>query len=132
MEQHITTSPSSNTWVKFEDSDEVTKLTRDCQSGSCSGLQLPSYSCSPLSTDVRSENVKRHSMESDSPTLVPQSVAFKAQIKDSKSYSTNYSRYSAFDCLRFGVDKSNQFGWSRYLLGKKTKAEDAHLHPWEF
>ena len=110
MEQHITTSPSSNTWVQFEDSDEVMELTKDHQLGSSSGSQISSYT---------------NSVESDLPTLIPQAVAFKAHMKDSKSYSTNinnfmnYSRYSAFDSLRFGVDNINQFGWSRYLLGEE-------------
>ena len=31
----------------------------------------------------------------------------------------NSNRYSAFDCLRFGLDKNTQMGWSTYLLGER-------------
>ena len=115
MEQHITTSPSSNTWIKFEGSDEGLESNKDRQLGSSSGSHISSYS---------------HSVESDSPTLIPQAVAFKAHMKDSKSYPNinnfmNYSRYSAFDSLRFGQDNINQFGWRRNLVGEEEGTNES-------
>ena len=103
MEQHITNYPSSNTWVKFEDSDTVIESQM-------------SYSCSPSSSDVRIENVNKLAF----PAMIPQSVNIKTPMKDRKSYpNNNHSRYSAFDCLRFGVNKNN-LGWSSYLLGEEA------------
>jgi hypothetical protein len=97
MEQIIRNSPSSNTWVKFEDSDEV----RDTTSSPCSSSFMK----------VRNEHKDSLSTE-----LIQQDAAEFSSLSFKRNSFPNRSRYAAFDSLRFGLNKNSQMGWSSYLL----------------
>ena len=104
MEQQFRNSPSSSTWVKFEDSDEVLEPTNGTQ------IARKNLECSPSSIDFRDEH--RDLLTRPNKVQSEDFFSFKR-----KSFP-NRSRYSAFDCLRFGLDKDRQMGWSRHLLGE--------------
>ena len=97
MERIIRNSPSSNTWVKFEDSDEV----RDTTSSPCSSSFMK----------VRNEHKDSLSTE-----LIQQDAAEFSSLSFKRNSFPNRSRYAAFDSLRFGLNKNSQMGWSSYLL----------------
>ena len=118
MEQIIRNSPSSNIWVKFEDSDEV----RDTTSSPCSSsfMNVRNEHVDSLST----ESIQKDATESsqDQQEILPESDANKSDLENFSSLSfirnsfPNRSRYAAFDSLRFGSNKNSQMGWSSYLL----------------
>merc|ERR1711892_709688 len=100
MEQQFRNSPSSGPWVKFEDSDEVLEERR---------IETKNLQCSPSSRDVRDEH--RDIL------LTGSNQNFGISSFKRNSFP-NKSRYSASDCLRFGLDKNRQMGWSRQLMGE--------------
>ena len=108
MKQSAKNCPSSNNWVKFEDSEQV-------------GETSTSNSCSP---SPRDENEIKVSFSGSKSAVILQPV--KTQAKEHKTYpdySHTHSRYSAFDPLRFGVSKTSQIGWSSHLLGEEGKVD---------
>jgi hypothetical protein len=103
MEQ---TCPSSNNWVKFEDSDQVTH-------------------------PAVSSNIKKPLNPGPAGVVLTPQLLHKSQLsEDGKHFqkkninTSHHSRYSAFDQLRLGVMASTELGWSSYLLDKQGK-EDA-------
>jgi hypothetical protein len=116
-------SPSSNTWVKFEDSDEVRETTNAPFSSSF--INVRNEHKESLSTESIQRVAKEYSQDQqEMHFLIPQSDARKSDIEDNSSLSfkrngfPNRSRYAAFDFLRFGRDKNTHMGWSTYLLGE--------------
>ena len=104
MEQHKTNCPSSNNWVKFEDSDHVTNLHSPYSSNKGAKKAAPSAS--------------------DILILTPQCVFKPAQDQENNPKNIkNYSRYSVFDHLRFGANRKSELGWSRHLLEKPHNVE---------
>ena len=108
MKESATNCPSTNNWVKFEDSEQV-------------GETSTSNSCSP---SPRDENEIKVSFSGSKSVVILQPV--KTQAKEQKTYhdySHTHSRYSAFNSLRFGVSKTSQMGWSSHLLGEEGKVD---------
>eukprot|EP00091_Calanus_sinicus_P004058 TRINITY_DN14252_c0_g1_i1.p1 TRINITY_DN14252_c0_g1~~TRINITY_DN14252_c0_g1_i1.p1 ORF type:complete len:115 (+),score=29.02 TRINITY_DN14252_c0_g1_i1:83-427(+) len=106
MKQNTTNCPSSNNWVKFEDIEQVSE-----SSSSNSASPLPMV-----------ENAIQASYSGSKLAVILQPV--KTHAKEPKIHSVyTHSRYAAFDSLRVEVSKSNQMGWSSYLLGEEGKAD---------
>ena len=123
MERIIRNSPSSNTWVKFEDSDEVKEKANAPCSSSLINVRNE-HKDSLLTKSIQRVGEKFSQDHQDMHFLIPQSDARKREMEDYNSLSfkrnsfPNRSRYAAFDFLRFGLDKNSQMGWSSYLLGE--------------
>ena len=97
MDQIYNNSPSSNSWIKFEETDEVlvTKESRRRQTvNQIDGVLLPTAPASHLP--------------------LPSSFEGKGSFEPSGE-----NRYSAFDSLRFGSHKESDLGWSSYLLNSQ-------------
>ena len=107
MEHKFRNSPSSSPWVKFEDSDEVFEMTIGRR------IETRNPECSPSSRGVRDEQRDMLLTGSNQGQAEDFGISFFK-----RNSFPNRSRYSAFDFLRFGLDKNRHMGWSRHLTGE--------------
>ena len=89
MKSNTINSPSSSSWVKFEESEEL--------------LLVPTRVFpTPVSSSSSLVGRREH----------------RDWTRDRGAAQWGHNRYSVFDNLRFGLHSESQTGWSSYLLGE--------------